>query len=73
MSQSSQTLSQEAKRLSATERLELVEDILDSLDAPDAGMDALWAKEVEDRLAAYRRGEIRAVPLAEVLAKYLRP
>ena len=48
----------------------LVEQILDSLDVPDPSMDALWAQEADDRLAAYRRGEIRAVPLSEVLAKY---
>ena len=35
-----------------------------------AKVDALWKKEAEDRLAAYRRGEIKAVPLQEVLAKY---
>jgi hypothetical protein len=33
-------------------------------------IDRLWAKEAEERLAAYRRGEIKAVPLQEVLAKY---
>lgn len=48
----------------------LVEEILSSLDQPDAAMDRLWAKEAEDRLAAYSRGEIKAVDLDEVLAKY---
>ncbi|MCY1300679.1 putative addiction module component [compost metagenome] len=71
MSQPSQTLSKEARRLSATERLELVEDLLDSLDTPDTTLDAQWAQEAEDRLAAYRRGELKALPLAEVLGKYL--
>lgn len=71
MSQSSQTLSTEARRLSATERLELVEDLLDSLDTPDTALDAQWAKEAEDRLAAYRRGELKALSVAEVLGKYL--
>ncbi|MFC5695606.1 addiction module protein [Pseudomonas sp. GCM10022186] len=71
MSQSSQTLSKEARRLSANERLELVEDLLDSLDTPDSALDEQWAQEAEDRLAAYRRGELKAVPLAEVLGKYL--
>ena len=33
-------------------------------------VDALWAKEAEDRLAAYRRGEIKTIPLQGVLAKY---
>ncbi|MNF99599.1 putative addiction module component [compost metagenome] len=71
MTQSSQTLSKEARRLSASERLELVEDLLDSLDTPDAALDAQWGREAEDRLAAYRRGELKALPLAEVLGKYL--
>jgi hypothetical protein len=33
-------------------------------------VDALCANEAESRLAAYRAGQIRAIPLAEVLAKY---
>lgn len=44
--------------------------LLASLDEPDAQIDRLWAKEADERLAAYRRGEIKAVPLQEVLAKY---
>lgn len=48
----------------------LVERILDSLDVPNPTLDALWTKEADDRLAAYRRGEINAIPLPEVLAKY---
>lgn len=47
-----------------------MDDILASLDKPDPAIDRLWAKEAEERLAAYRRGEIKAVPLEEVLAKY---
>ena len=35
-----------------------------------AKVDAPWAKQAEDRLAAYRRGEIKTIPLQEVLAKY---
>lgn len=34
-------------------------------------LDALWASEAEDRLAAYQRGEIKALPLNEVLGKYM--
>jgi putative addiction module component (TIGR02574 family) len=63
-------LSVAIKKLSAVERLELVDHLLDSLDKPDVEIDVLWAREAEDRLAAYRRGEIAAVPLADVLAKY---
>lgn len=51
-------------------RMALVELKLDTLDEPDASLDALCAKEADDRLAAYRRGEIRAVALSDVIAKY---
>ena len=70
MTESAKELSAKARKLSAAERLELVDDLLASLDEPDPQMDRLWAKEAEERLAAYRRGEIKAVPLQEVLAKY---
>jgi len=70
MTQTADTLSKQAAQLPPAERMALVERILDSLDVPDPTMDALWAKEADDRLAAYRRGEISAIPLAEVLAKY---
>jgi hypothetical protein len=45
-------------------------DSLDSLDQPDAALDSLWAREASDRLAAYRRGGIKAVALSDVIAKY---
>lgn len=70
MSHTAESLSQQAAQLPPAERMELVERILDTLDIPDPNLDALWAKEAEDRLAAYRRGEISALPLAEVLGKY---
>jgi hypothetical protein len=47
-----------------------VDDILASLDEPDPNIDKLWANEAEDRLAAHRRSEIKAIPLEQVLAKY---
>ncbi len=70
MSEATKKLGIEAAKLLPEERMELVDEILASLDRPDERMDRLWAKEAEDRLAAYRRGEINAVDLEEVLAKY---
>lgn len=70
MTEAAKTLSDQARKLSPAERIELVDDILASLDEPDPNIDRLWAAEAEDRLAAYRRGEIKAIPLQEVLAKY---
>jgi len=70
MSQAAETLSAQAAKLPPEERVEVVERILDSLDQPNVTLDALWAKEADDRLAAYRRGEIKAVALSDVIAKY---
>jgi len=70
MTEAAKKLSAQARKLSTSERIDLVDSILASLDEPDPSIDRLWAKEAEERLAAYRRGEIKAVPLQEALAKY---
>ena len=41
--------------LPAIEKAQLVDQLLSSLDEPDEAIDALWRKEVEDRIQAYRR------------------
>jgi len=68
MNAKTKALSEEARRLSPEERIALVEDLLNSLDPADPEIDKLWAAEARDRLDAYRRGEIEAVTLDEVLA-----
>lgn len=70
MTPTSETLSARAAQLAPEERIQLVERILNSLDQPDAALDALWANDANDRLAAYRRGEIKAVALSDVIEKY---
>lgn len=60
-----------AKSLGVTEKVALVEGLLAELDRPDASIDSEWAAESESRLAAYRKGEIRALPLAKALEKIL--
>jgi len=60
----------EALTLKASEKAELVDKLLSSLDKPDKEIDKLWAQEAEDRINAYDRGEIKAVTLKEVLEKY---
>ena len=70
MSQAAEALTAQVAKLPPEERMEVVERILDSLDQPDAALDALWAKEADERLAAYRRGEIKALALSDVIAKY---
>ena len=70
MGANTQQLLKDALELSSLERASLVEHLLSSLDQPDERMDALWKKEVEDRVSAYRAGKIKAVSLKEVLSKY---
>ena len=72
MGKTARALSDAARNLPPDERLELVDQILESLDEPNSEVDALWAKEAEDRLSAYRRGDLQAIPMTEVLAKYPR-
>lgn len=70
MNPTAEALSAQAVQLPHEAGMALVERVLDSLDEPDASLDALWAKEADDRLAAYRRGEIRTVALSDLVAKY---
>jgi len=70
MTPTAEAMSAKAVRLFPDECLVLVEHLRDRLNAPDSTLDGLWAEEADDRLAAYRRGEIRAISLSDVLAKY---
>jgi putative addiction module component (TIGR02574 family) len=56
--------------LPAVEKARLIDQLLSSLDEPDEAIDALWRKEVEDRIQAYQAGQLKSVSLEEVLAKY---
>jgi putative addiction module component (TIGR02574 family) len=70
MSNEPKTLIERARALPPEDRIALVEDVLDSLDRADPGIDQLWAREATDRVAAYRRGELAAKDLSDVVAKY---
>jgi putative addiction module component (TIGR02574 family) len=70
MSTDAKTLIERARALPPEDRIALVEDVLDSLDRADPDIDQLWAREATDRVAAYRRGELAAKDLSDVIAKY---
>lgn len=70
MSKDAKTLIERARALPPEDRIALVEEVLNSLDYSDPDNDRLWALEATDRLAAYRRGELGAKDLSEVVAKY---
>jgi putative addiction module component (TIGR02574 family) len=67
---STNTILKEALALKPSQKAELIDKLLSSLDKPDKEIDELWAKEVEDRIDAYDRGKIRAISLEKVLEKY---
>ena len=66
MTQAALELATMAAKLAPSDRLQLVETILATLDKPDPEISAAWADEAKDRLAAYRRGELAAVDESEV-------
>lgn len=69
MSASSEQILQQTLALSPQDRAEILERLLASFQVPpDPHVDELWAREAEDRLDAYDRGELGAVP-AEVFAR----
>ena len=59
-----------ALSLPVTQRVELVELLLASLDSPDKAIDKLWAKEAESRIDAFEAGKLKSISLDNVLSKY---
>ena len=55
-----------ALALGPNEKFLVVEGISRSLDEPDASLDAIWGEEAERRLAAYREGHLKGIPMEEV-------
>jgi putative addiction module component (TIGR02574 family) len=60
----------EASSLSPSEKAQLIDKLISTLDKSDKEIDELWAKEAEDRIDAYDQGKIKAISLEEVLQKY---
>ena len=69
MTRPAEKLLHQAMKLPAPERAALVEGLVESLDKPDPALDALWLKEAESRLAAYRAGDLEAVDALEAFAE----
>jgi putative addiction module component (TIGR02574 family) len=70
MSVETQEILDRALGLPAVEKARIVDELLSSLHQPDEAIDALWRKEVEDRIKAYNAGTLKSVSLDEVLSKY---
>ena len=70
MSTDTQEIIDRALSLPPADQALVVDKLLSSLDQPDEAIDALWRKEVEDRIKAYKEGTLKSLSLEEVLAKY---
>jgi len=63
-------LEQQARSLSPDERARLADVLLESLrDAPLAEIEATWDREIEQRVAAYDRGELETFSAESVFAE----
>ncbi len=69
MSTETQEILNRALELPPADKARIANELLASLEQTDEATDALWRKEVEDRIAAYKAGALKSVPLEEVLAK----
>jgi putative addiction module component (TIGR02574 family) len=66
-------IEEQAKKLPPEERARLVESLLESLQQEGvAEVEAAWEREIEARIAAYRRGEEQLVDGETVLAELRR-
>jgi hypothetical protein len=63
-------LLEQASRLPAQEKLQLVDQLIADLDLPDPTIEALWAEEALRRSKAVKMGTLAVKPLGEVLHKY---
>jgi putative addiction module component (TIGR02574 family) len=52
--------------LPPSDRAELADSILASLEPSDPALTKLWAAEAEDRVAAFKRGELEAIDAEKV-------
>jgi putative addiction module component (TIGR02574 family) len=59
-------LTQRIGSLPELERIDLVEHILESLDASDPTIDVLWTTEATSRLEAWRQGSLNAEPIEDL-------
>jgi putative addiction module component (TIGR02574 family) len=69
MSASLKQIEDQAQALTPEERAKLAESMLESLHSPLAEIEAAWTEEIEQRVAAFDRGEIPAYPAEDVFAE----
>ena len=66
MTTSFKEIEQQARALAAEDRAKLAETLLESLQAPLSEIEAAWAQEIEERVAAFDRGDTQVYPAEDV-------
>jgi putative addiction module component (TIGR02574 family) len=69
MAVSLKELEEQARHLRADERAKLAESLLESLHTPIAEVESAWAREIEERVAAFDRGEMQTYAADDVIAE----
>ncbi len=69
MNASAKSILRQAIQLPAIERAGLVDELFESLHETEASIDALWLREAEGRLAAYRAGELDSADARDVFSE----
>ncbi len=60
----------QALKLNPSERFDLVDQVLHSLDQPNPEINRVWIEEAEKRLAAYRAGKVKGIPAEEIFGDF---
>ncbi len=61
---------EEILSLKPLDKIQLIDELLLSLDMPNKELDEIWVEESERRIEAYETGKTQAHDVYEVLAKY---
>jgi len=61
-----QDILESALQLKAHERFFIIEGLLQSLNEPNHQLDEIWRVEAEKRLNAYRKGQLKGIPMTEI-------
>ncbi len=69
MAASFKEVEKQAQALTAEDRAKLAETLIESLHTPLSEIEMAWAQEVEERVAAFDRGETQAYAAEDVFAE----
>lgn len=72
MSDLVEELSHKARALPPEDRVRLAEELLASVQEPDAEVDSAWAEEIKRRIAEIDSGKAKLIPADEVFAEVRR-